>query len=57
MVEVDNDQDRDTFVMLDGAQTDADFITLADDTIMLSDLDVMDSFSVDMDDTDISFIL
>lgn len=35
----------------------ADFITLADDTIMLSDMDTMDLYATDMDGDDISFIL
>ena len=40
-------------VTVDGS----DFITLADDTMMMSDADMMDGYSIDMDGTDISFIL
>lgn len=38
---------------------DGDFITLSDDTVMLSDADMLDMYSTDMgmDDSDISFIL
>ena len=35
----------------------ADFITLADDTVMLSDTDTLDLYSMDMDEVDISFTL
>ena len=35
----------------------SDFITLADDTVMLSDTDMMDLYSTDMDGADISFII
>ena len=35
----------------------SDFITLADDTVMLSDTDMMDLYSTDMDGADISFIV
>ena len=36
---------------------DAIVITLADDTVMLSDTDMMDLYSTDMDGADISFIV
>ena len=48
-----------TFVTLDGNDVmpaDA-VITLADDTVMLSDTDMMDLYSTDMDGADISFIV
>ena len=35
----------------------SDFITLSDDTIMLSDADMLDTYSTDIDGSDISFIL
>ncbi len=35
----------------------SDFISLADDTVMLSDTDTMDLYSTDMDGADISFIV
>ena len=34
-----------------------DFITLADDTVMLSDVDTMDMTVTDMNDADITFIV
>lgn len=35
----------------------SDFITLSDDSVVLSDSDMVDGYSIDMDGTDISFIL
>lgn len=35
----------------------SDFITLADDTVLLSDTDTMDLYATDMDGADISFII
>lgn len=34
-----------------------DFISIADDTVMLSDNDMMDGYPIDMDGGDISFII
>ena len=34
-----------------------DFITLADDTVMLSDVDTLDLTTTDMNDADITFIV
>ena len=46
-------------VMLDDVQADGtDFITLSDDTVMMSDTDMMDdAFSIDVDGSDISFMV
>lgn len=35
----------------------SDFISLADDTVMLTDNDTMDMYSTDMDGMDISFMI
>lgn len=58
VIDFDNDGDLLAAVSIDGDAMDGDFITLADDTIMLSDLDMTDVISLDIiDDTDISVIL
>lgn len=44
-------------VMIDESIDASDFITLSDDTIMLSDADMLDTYSTDIDGSDISFIL
>ena len=45
-------------VMIDDDNMDvSDFITLSDDTIFLSDADVHDTFSTDIDGADLSFML
>ena len=44
-------------VMIDESIDVSDFITLSDDTIMLSDADMLDTYSTDIDGSDISFIL
>lgn len=47
-------------VVIDDSSFDAldstDFITLADDTVMLSDADMLDLYSMDMDGADITFL-
>ena len=45
-------------VMLDDGETDTtDFITLSDDTVVMSDVDVVDNYSIDIDGMDISFMI
>lgn len=46
-------------VTIDDSLETADFITLSDDTVMLSDVDMVDMHSIDMDMdyTDISFLV
>lgn len=44
-------------IMLDEGMESSDFITLLDDTIMLSDADMFDMDIVDMDSPDIAFML
>ena len=53
--------DLDDAIVIDDSSIESfdhsDFITLADDTVMLSDTDMMDLYSTDMDGADISFIV
>lgn len=57
VVNVDDGNDLADIVMIDDNGDSSDFITLADDTVMLSDADTVDTYSMDMDSSDISFIL
>ena len=58
VVDVDGENDLSGIVMIDDDNMDvSDFITLSDDTVMLSDTDMMDLYSTDMDGADISFIV
>lgn len=59
VVDVDEGYDLPDAVMIDDNIDMADFITLSDDTVMLSDTDMvdMDSIDVDMDGSDISFLI
>lgn len=56
-VDVDGENDLSDVVMIDESIDVSDFITLSDDTIMLSDADMLDTYSTDIDGSDISFIL
>lgn len=51
------ENDLSDVVMIDESIDVSDFITLSDDTIMLSDADMLDTYSTDIDGSDISFIL
>ena len=57
IVDVDGGSDLLDVVMIDEDIDTSDFITLSDDTIMLSDADMQDAYSTDVDGSDISFIL
>ena len=58
VVDVDGENDLSGIVMIDDDNMDvSDFITLSDDTILLSDADVHDTFSTDIDGADLSFML
>ena len=57
IVGVDGENDLSDVVMIDESIDVSDFITLSDDTIMLSDADMLDTHSTDIDGSDISFIL
>ena len=57
IVDVDGGSDLLDVVMIDEDIDTSDFITLSDDTIFLSDADVHDTFSTDIDGADLSFML
>ena len=57
IVGVDGENDLSDVVMIDESIDVSDFITLSDDTIMLSDADMLDTYSTVIDGSDISFIL
>ena len=62
LVDVDKlDADLSEAVMVDDMDfvevENEDFITLADDTVMLSDVDTLDLTTTDMNDADITFIV
>ena len=62
LVDVDKlDADLSEAVMVDDMDfvevEHEDFITLADDTVMLSDVDALDLTTTDMNDADITFIV
>ena len=62
LVDVDKlDADLSEAVMVDDMDfvevEHQDFITLADDTVMLSDVDTLDLTTTDMNDADITFIV
>lgn len=57
IVGVDGENDLSDVVMIDESIDVSDFITLSDDTIMLPDADMLDTYSTDIDGSDISFIL
>ncbi|GHV49709.1 hypothetical protein FACS1894181_09280 [Bacteroidia bacterium] len=57
VIDFDSDSDMMGVVVIDEGMDCSDFITLSDDTIMLSDADMIDSYSSDISDMDISIIL
>lgn len=58
VVDVDGENDLSDVVVIDNDSMDvSDFITLSDDTIMLSGADMQDTFSTDIDEADLSFML
>lgn len=57
IVDVDGGDDLSDIVMIDENLDFSDFITLSDDTIMLSDTDMLDTYSIDIDGSDISFMV
>lgn len=58
VVDVDSENDLSGIVVVDDEGVDvSDFITLSDDTIVLSDMDIQDAFSVDIDGADVSFMV
>lgn len=57
VIDVDHDGDLLAAVSIDNDISAADFITLADDSIMFSDSDMSDIISSDMNEGDISIML
>ncbi|MDR1403844.1 MAG: hypothetical protein LBJ60_09115 [Tannerellaceae bacterium] len=56
-MDMDNGDELDGIVTIDESMNNSDFITLADDTIMLSDADMIDTYSSDISDMDISIMI
>lgn len=57
LVDVDGGNDLTDIVMIDETSEVSDFITLSEDTIMLSDADMLDAYTTDIDGSDISFMI
>lgn len=57
LVDVDGGNDLADIVMIDETSDVSDFITLSEDTVMLSDADMLDAYTTDIDGLDISFIV
>jgi hypothetical protein len=57
IVDMDSDMDLYSAVVIDESMDSPDFITLSDETVMLSDVDMIDSYSSDIDDPDILIMI
>ncbi len=57
IVDVDGENDMAEAVMIDEGVDTSDFITLSDDTDMFSNGEMLDTYSTDIDGSDIAFIL
>lgn len=57
VVDMDSDIDLQGAVVVDDNMDHSDFITIADDTIMLSDTDMIDPYLGDVNDLDISIMI
>jgi hypothetical protein len=57
VIDMDSSDDLAGIVTIDESMDSSDFITLADDTIMLSDADMIDTYSSDISDMDISIMI
>ena len=57
IVDVDGENDMAESVMIDEGVDTSDFITLSDDTDMFSNGEMLDTYSTDIDGSDIAFIL
>jgi hypothetical protein len=57
VVDMDSDDGLSGIVVVDDDIDSPDFITLSDDTIMLSDADMIDEYSSDISDIDISIMI
>jgi len=58
-VVIDMNQDTDTadYIYIDEVQDGSDFITIAEDTEMMSDIDLFEMGSADMDGLDIEILI
>jgi hypothetical protein len=57
VIDMDNDDGMLEFVIVDDGMDTPDFITLSNDTIMLSDTDMIETYSSDISDMDISVMI
>lgn len=57
VVDFDSDVDLQGVVIVDESMGLPDFITISDDTMVLFDNDIIESYSSDINDLDISIIL
>jgi hypothetical protein len=57
VIDMDSDDGLWGAVVIDESIDNSDFITLADDTIMLSDADMIDSYTSDISDMDILIMI
>lgn len=57
IVDVDGENDMAEAVMIDEEVDTSDFITLSDDTDMFGNGEMLDTYSTDIDGSDIAFIL
>lgn len=57
IVDVDGENDMAEAVMIDEGVDASDFITLSDDTDMFGNGEMLDTYSTDIDGSDIAFIL
>jgi hypothetical protein len=57
VIDMDDSDDLMGAVVIDEGMDGSDFITLSDDTIMLSDADMIDSYFSDISDMDISIMI
>ncbi|MDR1556497.1 MAG: hypothetical protein LBS88_05630 [Tannerellaceae bacterium] len=57
VIDMDNDDNLAGVIVIDESMDSPDFISLSDDTIMLSDADMIDSYSSDISDIDISIMI
>ncbi len=57
IVDVDGENDMAEAVMIDEGVDTSDFITLSDDTDMFGNGEMLDTYSTDIDGSDIAFIL
>ena len=57
VIDMDRDDSLSEIIVMDESMDTPDFITLSDDTVMLSDADMIDSYSSDISDIGISIMV